>query len=84
MPLHYDSKSFVEMNINSEFSPQKTFNKIALSLLGVKRSKVNKSCQSTNFWNKSDKKSSKRYGISQKKDTEVYEHSLYPFRASSI
>lgn len=57
---------------------------MALSLLGVKRPKANRSCQSTSFWEKPDKKRNTRYGISQKKDTEIYEHSLFPFKASSI
>ena len=53
-PLSSDSKPFVQMNVNSELAKQKNFNNFGLSLMGVKRQRLNRSCMSntSHFWKK--------------------------------
>ena len=81
-PLPASQTDFLETGRSS--SNQKPFNQLALSLMGIKRSRINKSC----FDNRSSFDIRKSYDNSFQKNSreevEVYKYSVLPFRADDI
>lgn len=70
------------IDVKASNSSQKSFNQLALSLMGVKRSRVNRSCfeKRTSF----DFKKDYEKQFKDKGDVQVYAQSALPFRAEDI